>query len=229
MTTTTNATNATNATTTTEPAITVPAPWLRAVLRAVQAPLPKKTDPSRPQLAQVRIKLRNRDLVAVTTDGHRLHLVEAEWRVAPPEGVMLAARASTEWGWSCESVHALLKVLGGRLEAGLTATLGPAGVMLSDGRVIPMIPGTAGYPDYKQVVPAYTPSYEEEARPSEITRLNAKYMAEALEAAHALDAGEVDVQPGSTGLDPMLLRAVGGLDGPCPGAVLTAVVMPMRR
>lgn len=225
----------TSTTDTTE--ITISALTLRALLRALLPAVPATgKDASRPQLAQIHLRVSPTCLVGQGTDGYRLHRLKAPWRAdvvmeashglaLRPDDGLAGPRGS--WGWTQASSAALVKALGGRLDPALTATISPQRVALSDGRLIPMVVAEWAFPDTAQVTPAF-----EAVRPAsavEVSRFNVKYMTEALEAAHAIGADALDVQPGLTGLDPVLLRAEGGLDGPCPGAVLTAVLMPMRR
>lgn len=216
----------TSTTDTTE--ITISALTLRALLRALLPAVPATgKDASRP-LAQIHLRVSPTYLVGQGTDGYRLHRLEAPWRagvVMEPDDGQAGPRGS--WGWTQASSAALVKALGGRLDPALTATISPQRVALSDGRLIPMVVAEGDFPDTAQVTPAF-----EAVRPTsavEVSRFNVKYMTEAVEAAHAIGADELDVQPGLTGLDPALLRAEGGLDGPCPGAILSAVLMPMRR
>lgn len=218
----------TSTTDTTE--ITISALTLRAMLRALLPAVPAASkDASRPQLAQIHLRVSPTYLVGQGTDGYRLHRLETPWRA----GVAMEADAGQtgprgSWGWTQASSAALAKALVGRIwDPALTATISPQRVALSDGRLIPMVVAEGVFPDTARVIPAF--DAVRSASAVEVSRFNVKYMTEALEAAHAIGADELDVQPGLTGLDPALLRAVGGLDGPCPEAVLMAVLMPMRR
>lgn len=217
----------TNTTDTTE--ITISALTLRALLRALLPAVPATgKDASRPFLAQIHLRVSPTYLVGQGTDGYRLHRLETPWRAGvamEPDDGQTGPRGS--WGWTQASSAALAKALGGRLDPALTATISPQRVALSDGRLIPMVVAEGDFPDTARIIPAF--EAVRQASAVEVSRFNVKYMTEAVEAAHAIGADELDVQPGLTGLDPALLRAEGGLDGPCPGAVLTAVLMPMRR
>jgi hypothetical protein len=209
--------------------ITISALTLRAMLRALLPAVPATGKAaSRPELAQIHLRVSPTYLVGQGTDGYRLHRLETPWRAGvamESDDGQTGPRGS--WGWTQASSAALVKALGGRLDPALTATISPQRVALSDGRLIPMVAAEGAFPDTVHVIPAF-----DAVRPAsavEVSRFNVKYMTEALEAAHAIGADELDVQPGLTGFDPALLRAVGGLDGPCPEAVLMAVLMPMRR
>lgn len=215
--------------------ITISALTLRALLRALLPAVPATgKDASRPFLAQIHLRVSPTCLVGQGTDGYRLHRLKTPWRadVVMEASHGLALRPDDgqagSWGWTQASSAALAKALGGRLDPALTATISPQRVALSDGRLIPMVEGPEGaFPDTARIIPAF--EAVRQASAVEVSRFNVKYMTEAVEAAHAIGADELDVQPGLTGLDPALLRAEGGLGGPCPGAVLTAVLMPMRR
>ncbi len=199
----------------------------RALLRAV-APAVSK-DKTRPHISCVRVMVRDGQIIADATDGHRLHRASAPWRafedgeLPPPNGTSLFILGA--------SLTAALKAVPApaRGQAPALAVLTATGLETDAAAVRwPAVDG-ALFPEVERVIPALRDAASKGGRETCAASWGVApaYLVDALEAcAVVLDSGGVIIQTPDDNLSPIRVHAKGWVDS--GEAEVVCVVMPMR-
>lgn len=198
----------------------------RALLRVV-APAVSK-DKTRPHISCVRVMVRDGQIIADATDGHRLHRASAQWIVFehgdPPNGTSLFIPGA--------SLAAALKAVPApkRGEMPAAATLTATGLETDTAAVRWSAVDGASFPEVERVIPALREAANKGERETCAASWGVApaYLVDALEAcAVVLDRGGVIVQTPDDNLSPIRVHAKGYLDDGGEAEVI-CVVMPMR-
>lgn len=199
----------------------------RALLRAV-APAVSK-DKTRAHISCVRVMVRDGQIIADATDGHRLHRASAQWRafedgeLPPPAGTSLFIPGA--------SLAAALKAVPApaRGQAPALAVLTATGLETDAAAVRwPAVDG-ALFPDADRVIPKLRDAASKGERETCAASWGVApaYLVDALEAcAVVVDRGGVLVQTPASSLDPIRVAAADYIDGHAFSVI--CVVMPMR-
>lgn len=199
----------------------------RALLRAVSPAASK--DKTRSHLACVRVMVRDGQIIADATDGHRLHRASAPWRafedseLPPPNGALFIPGAS---------LAAALKAVPApaRGQAPALAVLTATGLETDAAAVRWAAVDGATFPDADRVIPKLRDAASKGERETCAASWGVApaYLVDALEAcAVVLDRGGVIVQTPDDNLSPIRVHAKGYLDDGGEVEVI-CVVMPMR-
>jgi hypothetical protein len=200
---------------------------LRAILRAVSCAA--STDKTRSHLGQVRFFVRDGQIIADATDGHRLHRAVTPWRAfadgeLPPAEAISIPQAS---------LAAALKAVPApkRGQAPALAILTATGLETDAAAVRWQAADPTAFPPVEQVIPALrdAASKGDAEQCAGGWRVAPAYLIDALAACEVVETGRVQaalVQTPACSLDPARIEASGYVDG--HAFAVTCVVMPVR-
>jgi DNA polymerase III sliding clamp (beta) subunit (PCNA family) len=190
---------------------------LRFLLKSVLPAM--STDTTREALTQVEFRGEEGWIVAIATDGHRLHRAKVRWAQITDGTIAPIGRFVVRG----EHLTALAKALPPTPKRGNPppVTLAPSGATWA-GTSLAFRASDSPFPEADRVIPA---SREGDAAVK--FAANPEYLTDACEAARLLGRNVgVKIESGESPLDPICLRATGYVGA--ESAEFLAVVMPMR-